>query len=584
MYLPNTLFSFITHFLKKQWISFLILTFAAIFWMLGGVVFPYFLKNIINNLQSFSGDRVLVYGQIGMALAELIGFWVLGECFVRIQGIMQLYTFPSFRSAIREKIVSYTMHHSHHFFCNILSGDLANKVNMIIAGSERLLSIVLFQFTTMAIGISLTLIMLWKAHPVFTLILLAWMLIHISIILLFLNKGKKLWAIHAESASLFNGKLVDMFSNMFSVRLFSRYAFEEDYLRKYQQDEIDKGRKAGWLAETMRICLGLNGICLIVGMILFLVHGWVNYSVTLGDFTQVLMQSFWLLGQLWSLGDQLSSFSSEKASLKNALNVIVSPHSLPDKKKAYPLLIKKGEISYKAVDFSYHLASPIFKKLSISIHAGEKVGLVGFSGAGKSSFINLLLRFYDIQGGQILIDGQDISQVTQLSLRDQISVIPQDATLFHRSLMENIRYGRLNASDEEVIEASKKAYCHDFIEKQPEGYHNLVGERGLKLSGGERQRIAIARAILKNAPILILDEATSALDSMTEKQVQAALDYVMQAKTTLVIAHRLSTLSNMDRILVFHQGEIIEDGTKEALLQKGGRFAELWKMQSDGFI
>jgi ATP-binding cassette subfamily B protein len=212
------------------------------------------------------------------------------------------------------------------------------------------------------------------------------------------------------------------------------------------------------------------------------------------------------------------------------------------------------------------------------------VGLVGFSGSGKTTFVNLILRNYDIEKGRILIDGQDVSKVTQSSLRDHISIIPQEPTLFHRSLMDNIRYGRLDATDEEVFQASIQAHCHEFIEKMPDKYQALVGERGTKLSGGQRQRIAIARAILKNAPILILDEATSALDSVTEKDIQEGLDILMKDHTTLVIAHRLSTLSSMNRILVFKEGNIVEDGTHEELLKAKGAYAQLWEMQAGGFI
>jgi ATP-binding cassette subfamily B protein len=212
------------------------------------------------------------------------------------------------------------------------------------------------------------------------------------------------------------------------------------------------------------------------------------------------------------------------------------------------------------------------------------VGLVGFSGSGKSTFVNLILRFYDIQSGQILIDNQNVADVTQDSLREQIAMIPQDPTLFHRTLMENIRYGRLTATDEEVTVAAKLAHCEEFIDKLDEGYHSMVGERGIKLSGGQRQRIAIARAILKNAPILILDEATSSLDTVTEKLIQQSLHTVMQHRTTMVIAHRLSTLANMDRILVFHKGKVIEDGTQDELLNLQGQFARLWEMQTNGFL
>ncbi len=220
----------------------------------------------------------------------------------------------------------------------------------------------------------------------------------------------------------------------------------------------------------------------------------------------------------------------------------------------------------------------------LSIAASSQVGLVGFSGSGKSTFVNLLLRLFETQSGEICIDGQNISNVKQDSLRENISMIPQEPQLFHRSLMENIRYGRLDASDEQVIEAAKKAHAHDFILQTEDGYDSMVGERGIKLSGGQRQRISIARAILKDSPILVLDEATSALDSVTEKKIQQGLDYLMKGKTVLVIAHRLSTISHMDRILVFNEGEIIEDGNHDELLVDSSHYARLWNMQAGGFL
>jgi ATP-binding cassette subfamily B protein len=246
--------------------------------------------------------------------------------------------------------------------------------------------------------------------------------------------------------------------------------------------------------------------------------------------------------------------------------------------------VSQGHIEFSKVKFQYHGAYSLFQNKSVTIDAGQKVGLVGYSGSGKSTFVNLILRFYDVVEGQILIDGQDISKVTQESLRRAIAMIPQDPSLFHRSLMDNIRYGRLTASDEEVIAASQKAHADDFINVLPEAYEVLVGERGVKLSGGQRQRIAIARAVLKNAPILILDEATSQLDSVTESRIQDSLWELMQDKTTLVIAHRLSTLLHMDRILVFDKGHIVEDGTHNELLNIRGLYKTLWDAQVGGFL
>jgi ATP-binding cassette subfamily B protein len=323
---------------------------------------------------------------------------------------------------------------------------------------------------------------------------------------------------------------------------------------------------------------------LIFGTIFTLLHGWQQGWVTLGDFTQVSMQMFWVLGLTWNVSHQVTIFARESGTVSDALHLIRKKHDLIDRPNAHLLSVTQGTINFENVFFEYKKNRPVFENLNLHIPAGQKIGIVGFSGSGKTTFVNLLLRFYDLQAKHILIDQQDIAHATQDSLHNQIAMIPQDSSLFHRSLMDNIRYGRLDASDDEVIQASKLAHCHEFIQQLEEGYNALVGERGIKLSGGQRQRIAIARAILKNAPILILDEATSSLDSITEKFIQDSLYQLMQGRTTIVVAHRLSTLSNMDRILVFHQGIIVEDGTKESLLATNGHFAKLWSMQTDGFL
>ena len=259
------------------------------------------------------------------------------------------------------------------------------------------------------------------------------------------------------------------------------------------------------------------------------------------------------------------------------------PQDVLDSPQAVPLVITQGEIIFENVSFHYG-EKKLFHNKAVHIKAGEKVGLVGYSGAGKSTFVNLILRFYPVEKGRILIDGQNIASVTLESLRAQVALVPQDPVLFHRSLEDNIRYGRTDASQGEVKDIAKLAHCDEFITKCPDGYASLVGERGTKLSGGERQRIAIARAMLNKAPILILDEATSALDSVTENYIQESLENLMQNRTTLVIAHRLSTLAKMDRILVFDQGKIVEQGTHTELLSKGGHYAHMWQMQAGGFL
>lgn len=369
------------------------------------------------------------------------------------------------------------------------------------------------------------------------------------------------------------------------MRLFARNRFESRYLSFFQKDELHKQWQSLWYIEKMKIALGIA--CFLgAGIVLnwYMLYSWQQGRLSTGEVVFIFNTTWNITMMAWLAGLELPNLFKEIGICRQALTIIQDPHDINDSSHAKPLQVAKGEIIFDRVTFRYLHHQNLFQDKNIIIEAGDKVGLVGFSGSGKTTFANLILRYYDIQSGRILIDGQDISQVTQDSLREQISMIPQDPTLFHRSLMENIRYGRLDATDEEVIEASKKAHCHEFIQKMPEKYHALVGERGVKLSGGQRQRIAIARAILKNAPILILDEATSALDSVTEKEIQEGLEILMQNHTTLVIAHRLSTLSGMNRILVFKDGKIVEDGTHEELLQAQDHYAQMWDMQAGGFL
>ncbi|MBS0289039.1 MAG: ATP-binding cassette domain-containing protein [Proteobacteria bacterium] len=267
-----------------------------------------------------------------------------------------------------------------------------------------------------------------------------------------------------------------------------------------------------------------------------------------------------------------------------SLHMILVPQEITDAPNAKSINIRKGEIVFQDVAFQYKKQNNLFENKSVVIDGGQRVGLVGFSGSGKTTFVNLIVRLFDLSSGVIKIDNQNIREVTQQSLRENIGFIPQDPVLFHRSLMENIRYGKIDASDEEVIQAAIKAHAHEFISLTPDGYQSLVGERGIKLSGGQRQRISIARAILKNAPILILDEATSALDSVTEGYIQDSLRSLMQGKTVIVIAHRLSTLLEMDRILVFDKGNIVEEGTHQSLMSKQGMYSVLWNSQVGGFL
>lgn len=583
-HLPQSSFKFIYHFVKTQKAKFMLISLAFVFWSISDAVFPYFLKRIVNTVAAFQGERSEIVSALFPLIMVVVLFWLMAEFFMRFQGMLQIYTFPKFRADIRKAVFDYISSHSHEYFSSHFAGNIAKKLGDLPTSCQSMIEIIFFQFITAFTGAIIVLSMLWVTHPLFAMILLAWLTVHLTISGFAVKRGDKLWEVHSESLSVLNGKIVDVLTNMQNVRLFARKKFEKKYLDHYQTIEIQESKKALWHTEIIRVFLGLNGLALIFGMLFTLVYGWIHHWVTVGDFTQVIMQSWWLLGWMWYISFQLNVFAKENGTISNALKLIKKPHDLTDKTNALPIHITQGNITFQDVTFGYRKNKPVFKNLSLTLEAGKKIGLVGFSGSGKSTFVNLILRFYDINRGKILIDQQDIALCTQESLRSQIAMIPQDPSLFHRSLLENIRYGRLDASDAEVIEASKLAHCHEFIEKCEEGYQSLVGERGIKLSGGQRQRIAIARAILKNAPILILDEATSSLDSVTEKLIQDSLEKLMQNRTTIIIAHRLSTLSNMDEILVFDKGELIERGTQESLLKTQGHFSQLWNMQINGFL
>lgn len=515
MKLPTSTFSFIFHFVREQWIKFSLCTLISVIWAVNDTIFPYFLKRIVDMLQTYQGERGEIYLAVKGILILLVGFWFVTEVLQRLQGVLQIYAFPRFRASIRESVFKYVQSHSHEYFSNHFAGNISKKLSDLPASCQTMMEIICLQFVTAITGAFVVLVVMWATNPIFALILLVWLSIHLGLTTISLRYCNDLWASHSDSLSVLSGKIVDVLTNMSNVRLFSRTNYEAKYLKQFQRDEIVKAEKAMWVTEWVRAGLGLNGLFLIFSMVFTLLYGWVHHWVTLGDFTQIGMQTFWLLSWIWYVGYQMNVFAREQGIVSEALMLVKQGHDLTDKYQAYPVKVKQGEIHFENMSFYYNKNRRVFKDFNLAIPGGQKIGLVGFSGSGKSTFVNLILRFYDVQSGKICIDGHDIASVTQESLRSQIAMIPQDPSLFHRTLMENIRYGRLDATDEEVMAASKLAHCHEFIEMMDDGYQSMVGERGVKLSGGQRQRIAIARAILKNAPILILDEATSSLDSAT---------------------------------------------------------------------
>lgn len=583
--IPKTLFRFIFYFLKKQWLLFLLVQIFAFAWTLDFTLWPRIIMQLVDALTNYTGDKANVWSVLTPVILKGVGLWILCEFMFRMSGILNAKFVPRFEASVRMEVFDYVQHHSQLYMNEHFSGSISNKITDITQSSANVLSKVIFLFLPVFAALIIATVGFFFINPILALILTVWVFCHLSIAFFFASRCANLADQHAEARSDLSGKIVDVLTNHSAVRLFARYAYENRYLAYFQADEVEKHRESLWYVEKMKILLGLvaflgAGLAMNGTMIYF----WQQGSISAGAVVYIFNTMANMTTMAWLTSLELPGFFKEIGVCSQALSLLRDKHEITDIPEAKPLRVNKGEIIFDNVFFRYGTGLHLFENRSLKINAGEKVGLVGFSGAGKSTFVQLILRSYDVEKGAILIDGQDIRQVTQESLRNQIAFIPQDPILFHRTLLENIRYGNPDATDEEILQASAKANCTEFIQQMPEGYNTLVGERGVKLSGGQRQRIAIARAILKDAPILILDEATSALDSVTERLIQTSMLLWMKNKTTIVIAHRLSTLAEMDRILVLDQGKIIEEGTHAQLIALRGHYAMMWRMQSGGFL
>jgi len=396
-------------------------------------------------------------------------------------------------------------------------------------------------------------------------------------------RGRRLHRTYGEQSSYVSGELVDVVSNVWVVQAFSARARERARLAQKLRTEATAQRESWMYLEKTRV---VHDICLWVmagGMLMWAVSSWSAGQITAGDVVMVSALTFRILHGSRDLAFALVGTTQHFGLIAETLRIIGQPHAVADAPDAHPLIGLGGSIDFEKVSFTYPDGRTVFEDFTLHIPAGQRIGIVGPSGAGKSTLIGLVQRLDDVQAGRVMIDGQCVAGVTQDSLRAAVAVVPQEISLFHRSVLDNIRYGRPDATDEEVMLAARAAYCDDFIRELPQGYGTLVGERGIKLSGGQRQRIGIARAFLKNAPILILDEATSSLDTEGEIEIQRALNQLMHGRTVLAVAHRLSTLSGFDRIIVLMDGRIAEDGSPTELRRRGGIFETLWRLQAEGF-
>jgi len=548
------------------------------------ILLPYAVKEIIDavTLANQTGADIFIASKDGLVLFALLNLGIV--LFSRASGAMLVLTGPYLRAEIRKSLFSYLQHHSHRYFISHFAGSLASRIAEVSMSSMHALWTITFDFYPLVIKSLVALIILFNASGELALVLSLWLAIYIYVSYLLARRCRVYAQDFAEARSLVTGKVVDSVTNVMNAKMFARRQYEEDYLTDYLNHEVDHALRTYWYMEKLRWFQFTAAMVLMVAMVGYALKIWSEGNMTVGEFSMVAGLAIMLIEAARGLSRSFLEFFEYLGNISDGVSIFVQPHEIIDKLDAPVLRVTRGEIVFDDVTFIYHEGLQVFEHLQVTIEPKQQVGLVGFSGSGKSTFVNLILRLFEAQGGAIRIDGQNILDVTQDSLRESVSMIPQDPQLFHRSLMENIRYGRLDATDEEVVEAARKAHAHEFILQTEKQYESLVGERGVKLSGGQRQRIAIARAILKDSPILILDEATSALDSVTEKKIQLGLDNLMKGRTVVVVAHRLSTISHMDRILVFDQGKIIEDGSHQQLLQRDGHYAHLWNMQAGGFL
>jgi ATP-binding cassette subfamily B protein/ATP-binding cassette subfamily B multidrug efflux pump len=454
----------------------------------------------------------------------------------------------------------------------------------------KLLDVILF----VTVYVITTLILVASADFRLCLPLLVWLVLYIALQMFFVPKLKNISQVQANSRSTMTGRIVDSYTNIVTLKLFSHSSRESQYVKEGMTEFLDTVHPQMRLVTGLNICLWIINMMLVFSTLALGIYLWIEASITAGAIAVVISLALRLSGMshwiVWEIGNLFENLGT----VQDGINTLSVPQVVLDEEDAPEIEVTAGKIEFNQVKFSYlnHeniKTKPVFDDLSLTMSAGERVGVVGKSGAGKSTLINLLLRFYDIQSGSISIDDQTIDKVQQESLRQNIAVVTQDTSLLHRSVRENILFGRPDATEEEMIEAAKRAEAHEFILELKDiegrvGYDAHVGERGVSLSGGQRQRIAIARVILKDAPILIMDEATSALDSEIESAIQKSLYQLMDGKTVIAIAHRLSTIAAMDRLIVFDQGEIIEQGTHKQLMEAQGVYAQLWHHQSGGFL
>ncbi|WP_439872129.1 ABC transporter ATP-binding protein [Rhizobium leguminosarum] len=586
---PKGLFAFCWHYSKPAapWLGLMAVLTALI--AIGEVALFQFLGDIVDWLTN--ADRATFLEREGhklfwMAALVLVGLPLTAGLDSLIMHQMMLGNYPMIA---RWQMHRFLLRHSMSFFANEFAGRVATKVMQTSLAVRETVMKILDVFVYVVTYFLTMIIVIAAADWRLMIPILVWLAVYISIVAYFVPRLRKIAAAQADARSMMTGRVVDSYTNIATVKLFSHAGREEVYAKEGMDEFLQTVHKQMRKVTLFHICVYVNNC-----VALFVISGlsiwfWLNGAISVGAIAIAISLAMRVNGMSQWIMWEVTSLFENIGTVYDGMSMMTKPHDIVDKPGAPTLTAKKGAIHYDRIRFHYGKSKGVIDNLSLDIKPGEKVGLVGRSGAGKTTLMNLLLRFYDLEGGRITIDGQDIAYVTQESLRQLIGVVTQDTSLLHRSIRDNIAYGRPEATDDEVIEAAKRANAWEFIEGLVDmqgraGLDAQVGERGVKLSGGQRQRVAIARVFLKNAPILVLDEATSALDSEVEAAIQENLFSLMEGKTVIAIAHRLSTLTEMDRLIVLDKGRIIEAGSHIELVEGGGIYADLWNRQSGGFL
>ncbi|ARP88670.1 ABC transporter ATP-binding protein [Bordetella genomosp. 9] len=574
--LPSRPLAFLFRYVRARPVSFGCLALLIVSAASCAVLVQYGMKLIVDAMSA--ADRQAA--DIWHPLAYFLGLIALESALWRGGGWLGCRTIVASCADMRIDLFDHLTGHSLPFFKRHLTGSLGNRISATSTASSIIYGTLTWNVMPPCVEFIGATVVLLSIDWRLALALMAFVALVASVIVLFGVRGRQLHETYGMHASRVGGEIVDTVSNIWAVQAFAARSRESDRLKWQVQQEARAQRRSWMYLEKARV---MHDICLWImagSMLCWALYAWRREAMSTGDVVVVSALAFRILHGSRDLALALVGTAQQFGVIAEMLSVVAQPHGMADRPDARPYRPAGGEIEFNNVDYAYPDGHVVFRGLNLRIPAGQKVGIVGPSGAGKSTLLTLLQRLDDVTAGAIVLDGQPITALTRDSLRQAISVVPQEVPLFRRTIMENIRYGRPDATDEEVYEAARLANCEEFIEQLPDGYQTLLVERGASLSGGQRQRLSMARAFLKNAPILILDEATSSLDSRSEERVQQALAGLMRNRTVLAAAHRLSTLSRFDRIIVLDEGRIVEDGTPDALRARDGLFSKLWRMQS----